>query len=165
MSLCAGLRRNEIDKLEWNAFDFTRHLVRIDTTEYLHPKTEESAGEIEIDPQVAAIFERFRSHAKGNFVVESDRLPITDATYSAYRCKKTFDRLMKWSKVHGIAAEKPLHELRKEFGSAIANEHGIFAASRALRHTDIAITTRHHADKKRRVTAGFGKLFNVNVKP
>ena len=159
LSLCAGLRRNEIDKLEWSAFDFPKHVVRIETTEFLQPKTEESTGEIEIDSQVSAIFERFRARATGHFVVESDRMPIMDATYTTYRCDKAFDGLLRWLKEKGITAQKPLHELRKEFGSAIANEHGIFAASRALRHTDIGITTRHYADKKRRVTAGFGNAF------
>ncbi len=159
LSLCAGLRRNEIDKLEWNALDFTRHVFRIEATEFLHPKTEESTGEIEIDPQVSEIFERLRQRSGGRFVIESDRMPILDATYSTYRCKPVFDGLTKWLKENGVVSQKPLHELRKEFGSTIANEHGIFAASRALRHTDISITTRHYADKKRRVTAGFGTFF------
>ena len=159
LSLCAGLRRNEIDKLEWSAFDFVRHTVRIATTEFLHPKTEESTGEVELDPQVSAIFEDLQRLAIGRFVIESDRMPILDATYSTYRCKKTFDGLTAWLRGKGVDAQKPLHELRKEFGSVIANEHGIYAASRALRHTDIGITTRHYADKKRRVTAGFGQHF------
>ena len=86
-------------------------------------------------------------------------MPVLDATYSTYRCDKAFDGLINWLREKGIDAQKPIHELRKEFGSSIVNEHGIDAASRALRHTDIAITARHYADKKRRVTSGFGKLF------
>jgi len=69
-----------------------------------------------------------------------------------------YDGLMTWLREKGVTALKPLHELRKEFGSTIANEHGIFAASRALRHADIAITSQHYADKTRRVTTGFGKM-------
>ena len=89
-------------------------------------------------------------------------MPILDATYSTYRCKKTFDGLTAWLRGKGVDAQKPLHELRKEFGSVIANEHGIYAASLALRHTDIGITTRHYADKRRRVTAGFGQHFGTS---
>ena len=162
LSLCAGLRRNEIDKLEWSALNFANHTVRIETTEFLHPKTEESTGEIEIDPQVSAIFERLRVQSRSQFVIESDRMPILDATYSTYRCKQVFEALTGWLRGKGIDAQKPLHELRKEFGSVIANEHGIYAASRALRHTDIGITTRHYADKRRRITAGFGQHFGVS---
>ena len=88
-------------------------------------------------------------------------MPILDATYSTYRCKKTFDGLTAWLRGKGVDARKPLHELRKEFGSVIADEHGIYAASRALRHADIGITTRHYADTKRRVPSGFGHRFET----
>ena len=60
----------------------------------------------------------------------------------------------------GIAANKPLHELCKEIGALIATEHGIFAASRFLRHSDITTTARHYADHKARITVGLGKYLN-----
>src|SRR6266403_1819086 len=43
---------------------------------------------------------------------------------------------------------------RKEFGSLVCEQFGIYAASRALRHADIAITSQHYVDKKRRATVG-----------
>lgn len=43
--------------------------------------------------------------------------------------------------------------MRKEIGSLIADEHGIYAASRFLRHADIRITAAHYLDKKRRIVA------------
>jgi integrase len=55
-------------------------------------------------------------------------------------------------------AEKPLHELRKEFGSQLADKHGIYVASRMLRHSDIAVTAAHYIDKKSRKTVGLGNL-------
>lgn len=140
LSLCAGLCRNEIDKLEWSAFDFGRHTVRIETTEFLHSKIKESTGEVEIDPEVTAIFERYCGEATGRFVIESDRMPILEATYSAYRCKKVFGGLTDWLRGKGDDAQKPLHELRKEFGSTIANEHGILPR-RVLYDTP---TSDHH---------------------
>lgn len=45
--------------------------------------------------------------------------------------------------IDGITAIKPLHELRKEFGSQLCAKYGIYAASRMLRHADIAITAQH----------------------
>jgi integrase len=51
-----------------------------------------------------------------------------------------------------------LHTLRKEFGSIIAAEHGIYAASRLLRHADITTTAQYYLDKKKRVTSGLGGL-------
>ena len=55
----------------------------------------------------------------------------------------------------GINARRPIHELRKEIGSIIANEQGIFAASRYLRHSDIRITSAIYADKKKKITPAF----------
>jgi hypothetical protein len=42
--------------------------------------------------------------------------------------------------------------MRKEIGSIVASEHGIFEASRYLRHSDIRITSAFYADKKKTVT-------------
>jgi hypothetical protein len=53
-----------------------------------------------------------------------------------------------------VTASKKLHELRKECGAVIANTMGIFAASRALRHSDIRLTAQYYADKKVRITTG-----------
>jgi glutamate dehydrogenase/leucine dehydrogenase len=40
----------------------------------------------------------------------------------------------------GVNTQKPLHALRKEYGSVINKAHGIHAASKALRHADINVT-------------------------
>jgi hypothetical protein len=63
-----------------------------------------------------------------------------------------------WLRGKGITSRKPLHELRKEFGSLINQRHGLFAASQALRHSDISTSARHYVAKKERLTAGLGKL-------
>jgi hypothetical protein len=57
-----------------------------------------------------------------------------------------------WLRAHGVESSKPIHTLRKEIGSVIASEHGIFEASRYLRHSDIRITSAIYADKKKAVT-------------
>jgi len=60
---------------------------------------------------------------------------------------------------------KPIHTLRKGFGSLMADKHGIYAASRSLRHADINITARHYLDKKQRVSIGLGNfLAKENLK-
>jgi hypothetical protein len=50
--------------------------------------------------------------------------------------------------------------LRKEFGSQINAVHGIHAASRALRHADIAVTNQFYADSQARVRLGLGHLLS-----
>ena len=57
-----------------------------------------------------------------------------------YRVQSVFDRVTDWLRKHGVTARKPLHELRKELGALITSEHGIYAASRVLRHADLATT-------------------------
>jgi hypothetical protein len=58
-----------------------------------------------------------------------------------------------------VRAPKPIHELRKEIGSIIASEEGIFAASRYLRHSDIRITSAIYADQKKAIIPSVGKDF------
>ena len=53
-------------------------------------------------------------------------------------------------------ARNPPHDLRKEFGSIICNESGIFAASAQLRHSDIRITRNTYVDKRGRHTVPIG---------
>jgi hypothetical protein len=88
--------------------------------------------------------------------------PRRSSTYRHYRCNKIFKSLFAWLKSKGVSSANPLHTLRKEFGSRINEVHGIYAASRALRHADIAITSQHYLDKKSRATVGLGHLLNCS---
>ena len=51
LAIMAGLRRNEIDKLEWRAFDWEEGLISIRATPFFSPKSEDSTGTVEIDPK------------------------------------------------------------------------------------------------------------------
>jgi integrase len=161
LATMAGLRRDEIDKLEWEAFRWDQGIIRIEATRYFHPKSEDAVGDVEIDPELLEIFRGFRARATANFVIESEIAPRPGATYSHYRCQRLFEALSRWLRDHGVTGNKPLHTLRKEFGSQVCAKHGIYAASTALRHADIAITSQHYLDKKRRVTVGLGGLLSV----
>jgi hypothetical protein len=66
---------------------------------------------------------------------------------------KVFRKLIDWLLSKGVKSSRPIHELRKEIGSLIADEHGIYAASRFIRHADIRITAAIYLDKKRRIEA------------
>jgi integrase len=74
------------------------------------------------------------------------------------RCTSIFESLIAWLRAKGVTTKTPLHTLRKEFGSRVAAEHGIYAASRLLRHADITTTAQYYLDKKKRVTSGLGGL-------
>jgi hypothetical protein len=161
LATMAGLRRNEIDKLEWPAFRWREGVIRIEATRYFHPKSEDSVGDVEVDAELLEVFRGFHARAKSGFVIESEIAPRPGATYSHYRCQRFFEALSIWLRDHGVTGNKPLHTLRKEFGSQVCAKHGIYAASNALRHADIAITSQHYLDKKRRVTVGLGGLLTI----
>ena len=84
--------------------------------------------------------------------------PRPESARAYYRCASTFHRLNDWLRSKGVSANKPLHEMRKEIGALIATQHGIYAASRFLRHSDITTTARHYAQHKGRISVGLGKM-------
>src|SRR5260370_9200423 len=96
------------------------------------------------------------SKATGEFVIESARQPKPEVTYFYYRCQQNFEKLTGWLREQGVNADKPLHALRKEFGSGINATFGIHAASRALRHADIGITSQVYTDSRVIVVSAMG---------
>jgi hypothetical protein len=163
LAVMAGLRRKEIDTLEWLAFRWETSVIRIEPTRWFHPKSEDSIGDIEVDSELLELFRGYYAKAKGPFVIESDVDPRLDTGWEHYRCTSIFKGLIAWLRKKGVTTNTPLHTLRKEFGSRIAAEHGIYAASRLLRHADIQTTASHYLDKKKRVTAGMGHLLTSKV--
>jgi integrase len=77
---------------------------------------------------------------------------------AGYRCQPHFRALAAWLREHGIEGDKPIHVLRKEFGSRINENGDIHSASMALRHADIGTTAQFYADTRKRVTTDFGRL-------
>jgi integrase len=164
LAVYAGLRRSEIDLLEWDAFDLKKPLLRIQATKHFTGKSESSLSDIPLDEEMAEFFRGLKTRTtSGGFVIKSASAPKAGASYSHYRCQGTFDQLIEWLRAKGITSRSPLHVLRKEFGSAIAQEHGIFAASRALRHSSVAVTESHYATQKRPVSIGLGHVLTDNV--
>jgi len=81
----AGLRRDEIDKLEWSSFRWEEGVLRLELTEHFAGKSFESVADIDLDPEVVAIFRGFHAQAPGRFVIESKVLPRRTTTYRHYR--------------------------------------------------------------------------------
>jgi integrase len=153
----AGLRRWEIDLLEWSSFKWDTNEIQIKRTKYFEAKTEDSHGSVQVDPELMSVFRGYRPRASSDFVIESDLEP-SSAEWNRYRCQPHFRALAGWLREHGIEGDKPIHVLRKEFGSRINENGDIHAASMALRHADIGITAQFYADSRKRVTTAFGHL-------
>lgn len=158
LALFAGLRRKEVDSLLWRQIDFDAGTITIEATPFYSPKTEQSLGVLEIDPEIVDLFRSFKESAKSEFVIESIARPQTGSNYAHYRASFVFQGLTSWLREHGIDDQKPMHTLRKEAGSIVCLNGGLFAASRFLRHADIHITAQHYVDKKERITVGLGGL-------
>lgn len=158
LGLFAGLRRSEADRLRWTSIDFVTGVIRVEAQPDFAPKAETSLGEIPLDPEVLAILRGLRAREPdAEYVLRGDAASA-DATWVRYRAQATFSRLTDWLRANGVSARSPLHTLRKEAGSLVCQKAGIYAASRFLRHADIAITAQHYTDQKDRVTVGLGGL-------
>ncbi len=158
LGLFAGLRRSEVDRLRWRSVDFLTGVIRVEAHHDFAPKAEASLGEVPVDSEVLAILRGLRAREPDSeYVLSGDSVSI-DGTWVTYRAEDTFKRLMTWLRSNGVAARSPLHTLRKEAGSLVCQRAGIYAASRFLRHADIAITAQHYTDQKDRVTVGLGGL-------
>jgi len=114
---------------------------------------------VNVDPWLLAILKGYLPQSRSEFVINSPVQPrVTVPTYRHYRAERHFNRLIKWLRSNGVNTGNPLHTLRKEFGSQIAAQAGIFAASLALRHSDIQLTRDYYLEKKRTTFFEIGKI-------
>ena len=158
IALGAGLRKGEIDCLEWKHINLDKGVIAVETTEFRGVKTPESEAEVEIDPELGK--ELLAHKSKSRFVIESCAPPRPGLDRQYYRAEAVFQRLYLWLRSKGVNTSKPLHTLRKEFGSIINEHFGLYAAMTALRHADIKTTSSHYTDNKRRIALPLTKILD-----
>lgn len=166
LGVAAGLRRGEIDRLQWDHVDFRRRQIFVEATEAGEVKSDDSRGAVDIDEKTAELLRGFHANADTEFVIDAPQ--AEEAEFSRpwglrYRCSSVFEKVNAWLRANGVEGNKPLHTLRKEAGSMIATQHGIFAAAQFLRHSDIKVTAEHYADKKTRTAIDIGKLLDAGA--
>jgi integrase len=164
LALGAGLRKGEIDGLEWKHVNFTRHSILVEPTELRDVKCQSSEAEVEIDPVLAEELRRCMESARSGFVIQSQGKISPGSTLREYRAEPVFERLYAWLRGKGITANKPLHTLRKEFGSMINARFGLYAAMTALRHANMETTSSHYTDNKRSIALPFAEMINPQPK-
>jgi integrase len=160
LGLGAGLRKAEIDNLQWQQIDSAAGKIRILTTASFAPKSDGSEGEVFVDPGLCAALDAYRPKATGLYVLES-RLAARPQSPKSFRAALTFKRCYAWLRSKGVLTQKPLHTLRKEFGSLINAAAGIHAASSQLRHAQIGLTAQYYVDNRRRVAPEIGAMLAV----
>lgn len=157
LALFGGLRRREIDNLKWSAVRESDRTIRVEATATYGLKSEDSAGDVPVTEEVISALSKLRGDAPDSaWVIGDDGDPKSKT--SPYRAYRVFDALISWLRSKGVTGNKPIHTLRKEFGSLINQEHGVFQASRLLRHSRIDVTAAYYLDQKERVTLGKGHL-------
>lgn len=164
LGIMGGLRAKEIDSLLWRQIDFEAGTVTVEATPYFKPKAETSIGVVQFDAETVQLLRGYRARSKSEFVIESKHAPRPMKKNRERRAKEAFSTLYDWLKKNGVTASKPLHELRKEFGSILCQRGGLYAASRALRHAGVAITAAHYLDEKERATVGLGQFLTPAAK-
>jgi integrase len=166
LGIAAGLRRGEIDRLPWNHVDFRKRQIFVEDTEAGAVKSSDSRGAVDIDERTIELLRGFHAKADTEFVIDAPQAEEADFSRpwgQRYRCSSVFEKVNAWLRANGVEGNKPLHTLRKEAGSMIATQHGIFAAAQFLRHADIKVTAEHYADKKTRTTIDLGKLLDAGA--
>jgi integrase len=158
LGLCVGLRRSEIDLLQWSQVDFARSQIEIKHTDCLAPKAE-SVGDIPIDEEIVSLLKKWKAAASDRFVVEGVE-PKVDSDRHHYRAERAQKELIKWQRSKGLSAYFPLHTLRKEYGSIVCQKAGVYVASRLLRHANISMTAAVYTDDRGKVTSGLGSALS-----
>jgi integrase len=162
---CAGLRRAEVDNLYWEDIDLENALVHVRPKPGYKPKTDCSIGSIPIDEDIVEIMTAWPKGKPKDYVVPEDRHP----TMKQVRAGSHFQRACAWLRAFShdgkeplASVQKPLHELRKEAGSIVAERFGLHAAKIFLRHVDIGTTSTYYLNSNR-VASGIGKFLRKSA--
>jgi integrase len=147
LAVGAGLRRGEIRNLRWRCVDKDGGRVLVLATGGWSPKTGESEQAVHVSAGLLHELERFRT--------ESDDFVSTP---------EALDRAVSWLRKMGLDAPKPLHLLRKEFGSLIAEQSDLFTASKALRHSSLAVTASVYVENRKRIAPDIGAMLRPKSK-
>jgi integrase len=99
LALGAGMRRDEIDKLQWRNIQWSKNTIRVETTEHGSTKSADSEADIDVDPGLLEILKAYMP-TPGNgspFVIESAIQPRPESVRNHhYRCNHSFKELVTW---------------------------------------------------------------------
>lgn len=146
----AGLRRREIDALELADINEQESTIQVRTSDYAGSKSANSEDVVLVCPSLIADLKKFTSSSARLVVEAMTPAPALRRHDGFYRANKTLNQLIKWLRQNGVSSDRPLHTLRKEFGSIINAKSDIHTASRQLRHGSISLTASTYTDSRRK---------------
>lgn len=155
LTLACGLRRTEADLLLWENVDLGQNCINVMGTKYYRLKSNASEGVVYFSEDIGRFVRDCFERKTGEFVLESHRPPRRHlVTYQYHRAESTHEYLIAWLRGKGVKSRKPIHSLRKEFGSLINQAYGIHTASSALRHSTVTVTESHYICPKVKPVVG-----------
>ena len=137
LALGAGLRLQEAAHVKWEDITSNGICVRNDS---VHRTKTNEGRRIKLGARLLAIIEEYRRFPL-EWVIPDERSPKSGQS-PRRRCISAARRLAKWLriKLEEDGLKNPTHWLRKVFGSVVAQEYGMLAASRYLGHSSIEVT-------------------------
>lgn len=154
-----GLRRSELDRLQWAHLDFAKGTLTVTSTADGDVKAQGSTRDVDLAPDLVAALRQWKAKSRSLYVIECAQRPGAKAnkaaTYRTYRCARVFDKAAAWLRDNFLPGENhPLHTLRKEYGSLITQSAGIHAAADLLGHRDIRTASEYYVVRKTRAFTG-----------
>lgn len=143
LAVGAGLRHGEIENLCWRRVDVQGKRVLVQATGGWKPKTGDSEQPVHVSDGLLEELGRYRGK-------------LDDAVTT----RAGLDRAVSWLRGKGLDTDKPLHLLRKEFGSIIAEQADLFTASKALRHSSLSVTASVYVENRKRVAPDIDAMLN-----
>ena len=150
LALQFGLRRAEIDRLRWSHIDLAAGRISVESTAQGEVKTGASARVLAIAPGMIDVLTEWRAGAADGFVILPSAV-MRPKRRPAYRADPVFDKVLRWLRGKGWDCHHPIHKNRKEFGSMISMNFGVFEASEALGHSDVRVTAALYVSAKRAI--------------
>jgi integrase len=131
MALGIGMRRSEIEAAipSWFSRQADKVMVHIQEGEGFRPKNGQN-GVVPISIDLYEALLKLRAGSNSRFFV-----PCRSKEAGVGRIWENVRTVNKWLKKRGLLDRKPLHALRKECGSIVAQNQGILEASKVLRNT------------------------------
>ncbi len=151
LGLGLGLRANEIDKARWNWFKFDAKgncFLEIGEEADFKPKGG-TLRVIRVPNELHDEVAKTRRDLDSPYVLGGQPSKSVEKNGWGYRCRETFRVVNTWLRDHSVEAEEergnPLHRLRKQFGSEVATNFGLFAAQKLLGHSSPTVTAKYYA--------------------
>jgi len=154
MALGIGLRRGEIEHAEISWFSNRDEVYQCTVKDVGYSNGEIWTPKSKLNRTIPIpkdlydfLFETRKScdgyDEKTKWMVPSDKGGTPDS-----RLQSDCTSVLKWLAEIGIKNShdtKLIHKLRKQFGSAVLRNHGIYTASQYLGHSSITVTEKHYA--------------------